>query len=51
MLDELDAHIERAVALNSMGAPLRVSAPWWVWNMFGDQAVFLLRRGSSSAFR
>lgn len=51
MLDELDAHIERAVALNSMGAPLRVSAPWWVWNMFGDQAVFLLRRGSSSVFR
>lgn len=51
MLDELDAHIERAVALNSVGTPLRVSAPWWVWNMFGEQAVFLLRRGSSSSFR
>jgi hypothetical protein len=23
---------------------MRVSAPWWVWNMFGEQAVFLLER-------
>lgn len=44
LVDELGARIERAVAINHVGAPLRVSAPWWVWNMFGEQAVFLLSR-------
>ena len=23
---------------------LRLTAPWWFWNMFGEQAVFLLSR-------
>ena len=41
---EIDAKIERRVALNSLGAPMRVNVPWWVWNLFGEQAVFLLRR-------
>ncbi len=44
LVDEVDAKIDRAVALNSSGAPMRVSAPWWVWNLFGEQAVFLLER-------
>ena len=44
LVDEVDARIDRAVALDSSGAPMRVSAPWWVWNMFGVQAVFLLER-------
>jgi methionine biosynthesis protein MetW len=44
LVDEVDAQIDRAVALNSSGAPMRVSAPWWVWNLFGEQAVFLLER-------
>lgn len=44
LIDELGARIEKAVAINHFGAPLRVSAPWWVWNMFGEQAVFLLSR-------
>jgi methionine biosynthesis protein MetW len=44
LVDEVDARIDRAVALDSSGAPMRVSAPWWVWNMFGEQAVFLLER-------
>jgi len=44
LVDEVDARIDRAVALDSSGAPMRVSAPWWVWNMFGEQAVFLLGR-------
>ena len=44
LVDEVDAQIDRAVALNSSGAPMRVSAPWWVWNMFGEQAGFLLGR-------
>jgi methionine biosynthesis protein MetW len=44
LVDEVGARIEKAVAINHQGAPLRVSAPWWVWNMFGEQAVFLLSR-------
>ena len=44
LVDEVDAQIERAVALDSSGTPMRVNAPWWVWNLFGDQAVFLLER-------
>jgi len=23
---------------------MRFSMPWWVWNLFGAQGVFLLRR-------
>ena len=38
------ARIERAVALNAWGTPLRFNAPWWFWNLFGEQAVFLLSR-------
>jgi len=38
------AKIERAVALNAWGAPLRLNVPWWFWNLFGEQAVFLLSR-------
>jgi methionine biosynthesis protein MetW len=36
--------MERAVALNAWGAPIRLKVPWWVWNLFGEQAVFLLSR-------
>jgi methionine biosynthesis protein MetW len=38
------AKMEKAVALNAWGSPLRLNAPWWFWNMFGEQAVFLLSR-------
>ena len=38
------AKMEKGVALNSWGSPLRFNAPWWFWNMFGEQAVFLLSR-------
>jgi methionine biosynthesis protein MetW len=41
---EVGAQTERAVALDAGGKPIRVSLPWWVWNLFGEQAVFLLRR-------
>ena len=34
--------VEKSVALNPWGAPLRLNAPWWFWNLFGEQAVFLL---------
>jgi methionine biosynthesis protein MetW len=40
------AHMEKAVALNAWGSPLRFNAPWWFWNLFGEQAVFLLSRRS-----
>jgi methionine biosynthesis protein MetW len=37
--------MEKAVALNPWGSRLRLNAPWWFWNMLGEQAVFLLSRG------
>ena len=36
--------IDKAVALNAWGSPLRLNAPWWFWNLFGQQGVFLLSR-------
>jgi len=39
------ARMEKAVALDQAGRPVRVNAPWWFWNIFGQQAVFVLRRG------
>jgi methionine biosynthesis protein MetW len=47
LVDALGAHIERGVALNHAGAPIRVNAPWWVWNLLGEQAVFLLARDTT----
>ena len=41
---ELNVEMERAVALDRYGNPVRVNAPWWFWNLFGEQAVFLLKR-------
>lgn len=44
LVEELGARIERGVALDHTGAPIRVNAPWWVWNLLGEQAIFLLAR-------
>jgi len=44
LCDEIDVKMERAVALDLYGHPLRVRLPWWVWNLFGEQGVFLLSR-------
>lgn len=41
---EVEANIEKAIALDSRGYPVRLNAPWWVWNLFGEQAVFLLSK-------
>ena len=41
----LGARMERAIALDATGRPVRVMAPWWFWNLFGAQGVFLLSRG------
>src|SRR5499427_5961668 len=38
------AKMEKAVALNAWGRALRLNAPWWFWNLLGEQAVFLLSR-------
>ena len=39
------AKMEQSVALNAWGSPIRLKVPWWFWNLFGEQAVFLLSRG------
>jgi methionine biosynthesis protein MetW len=44
LVELVDARIIRAMAMNSTGAQIRVNAPWWAWNLFGEQAVFLLER-------
>jgi methionine biosynthesis protein MetW len=38
------ARMDKAVALNAWGRRLRLNMPWWFWNLFGEQAVFLLSR-------
>ncbi len=44
LVDVLDARMEKAVALDSYGHRVRFNMPWWVWNLLGEQAVFLLHR-------
>ena len=45
LCDEINVKMERAVALDLYGRPGPLNLPWWVWNMFGEQGVFLLSRG------
>ena len=44
---EVGARMEKAVALDAAGRPIRVMLPWWVWNLLGAQGVFLLRRDTA----
>jgi len=44
LCDEIHVKMERAEALDLNGRPLRVRLPWWVWNLWGEQGVFLLSR-------
>ncbi len=44
LCNEVGVKIETAVALNAWGRRLRINVPWWFWNLFGEQAVFLLSR-------
>jgi methionine biosynthesis protein MetW len=44
LCDTLNARILRAEALDRAGRKVRVNAPWWFWNLFGREAVFLLQR-------
>jgi len=42
---DVGAEMEQAIALNAWGQRMWLNAPWWFWNLFGEQAVFVLRRG------
>jgi len=44
LADEIGATIDRSLALDRHGAPLQLALPTWTWNLFGEQAVFLLHR-------
>ena len=44
LADVMGARMEKAVALDSSGHRVRFNLPWWVWNLMGEQAVFLLTR-------
>ena len=46
LCDEINVKMERSVALDLYGRPVPLNLPWWVWNMFGEQGVFLLSRGA-----
>ncbi|WP_336740121.1 methionine biosynthesis protein MetW [Aureimonas altamirensis] len=41
---EVDAEVESAIALDSTGQRMGMRLPWAFWNLFGQQAVFLLKR-------
>lgn len=43
LAQHIGAIIEQGVVLDGRGRPLRERTPW-VWNILGEQAVFLLRR-------
>ncbi len=44
LCDEIGAKVESATALDANGQKIRFAMPWWFWNFFGQQAVFVLRR-------
>ena len=44
LCDEIGVKMERSWALDVYARPLRLNLPWWFWNMFGEQGVFLLSR-------
>ena len=48
LCDEINVKMERAVALDLYGRPVPLNLPWWVWNMFGEQGVFLLSRAGKA---
>ena len=44
LVEQIGAIQERASALDSYGRLIRFRMPWWFWNLFGEQAVFVLKR-------
>ncbi len=47
LADEVNANIEQAVALYGNGRRMSRRAPWTIWNLFSEQAVFVMSDGSS----
>ncbi len=48
LASDVDAEIEEAVALYGNGGRITRRAPWTVWNLFGEQAVFVMSNGKST---
>lgn len=48
---EVDAEVESAIALDATGQRMGMRLPWAFWNLFGQQAVFLLKRRGSRPTR
>lgn len=44
LCDTMGAQIEDGVALNGHGDKVGLKLPWAVWNLFGEQAIFVLSR-------
>ena len=44
LCDTVGAQIEDGVALNGAGDKVGLKLPWAVWNLFGEQAIFVLSR-------
>lgn len=44
LAEELGARVDAVVALDGSGRRLPASMPLWTWNLFADQAVFVLCR-------
>ncbi len=44
LCDETNANIEKAHGLQANGERISFNAPWWFWNLFAEQAIFLLSR-------
>jgi methionine biosynthesis protein MetW len=44
LVGKVGARIDRSMALDAGGQQIGLSLPWWVWNLFAEQAVFLLSR-------
>ncbi|SON57901.1 methionine biosynthesis protein MetW [Hartmannibacter diazotrophicus] len=44
LCDEIGAHVEKAVAIDGAGKRVPFNMPWSWWNLFGEQAVFLLSK-------
>jgi methionine biosynthesis protein MetW len=47
LVEEVGARIDKGVALDAGGRQVQVGLPWWVWNLLGEQAVFVLSRGGT----
>jgi methionine biosynthesis protein MetW len=48
LVDKVGAIQQSAQALDGSGRLIRFNMPWWFWNLFGEQAVFVLKRGDKA---